>query len=161
MANWRKYVKSSFTEVIPCDTVLPADTDKKRSPLLFNVRPSPHQGVDVRNMQIFVKFVVTKKTAEGWVNIAPGDLITLRNNFGFTLFEDVQLYMNGVLTETAQREYGRLSYLKNLLFCENPQKLESAISELDVDGLVLADAALVRRSVHHFPLPVLQGLALS
>ena len=136
MASWRKHVKSSFTEIVPCDTLLPVDTDKKRTPLLFNVRPSPHQAVDVSRMLLSVKFLVKQKTENGWADIGVNDSITLRNGFGFTLFEDVQLNMNGVLTETAQREYGRISYLKNLLFCGNPQKLESALYFEDAPGYV-------------------------
>lgn len=127
MSNWRRNIKSSFTETVPCDTLLPVDTVNNRGPLSFNVRPAPQHVVDVRNMQLAVKFSVQKKTADGWGNIEANDKITLVNNFGFSLFEDVQLTINGTLAETSQREYARISYLKNLLFATNLKKLESAL----------------------------------
>lgn len=127
-------------EHLPCDSLLPVDTDTNRAPLLFNVRQAPDSVVDLQNIRLLVRFQVKKFTAateteaEKWEGLAPDDKVTLVNNFGHTLFEDVQLTVNGVLMETAQREYGYLAYLKNLLYSTSSSACETELFFHDKPG---------------------------
>jgi hypothetical protein len=156
--NWRDHVTVRSTEIVTCDTNLPVDIGKQRTPLLFHVRPVPNQLVDTKNIRLLVKFRMMKKqpavaAKDGkpakpaeWVGISVGDSIAPHNNFGFGVFEDVHLTVNGALAETAQREYARSSYLKNLLFTDLTEKrmLEGAFFFEDTPGridMVLADNA--------------------
>jgi hypothetical protein len=141
-SNWRDSVKLRSTEVVTCDTPLPVDIGLHRTPLMFNVRPVPQQIIDTKNIRILVKFRVLKKQPatddqpEKWVGITRTDKVCVHNNFGFGIFEDVHLHVNGVLVETAQREYPRTSYIKNLLFKNSSEKrmLQSAMFYEDLPG---------------------------
>jgi hypothetical protein len=126
------------TEIVNCDTPLPIDIDSHRTPLLFNVRPVPNQVIDTKNIRLFVKFRILKKKEGKYVTLDPSDKVSPQNNFGFGLFEDVHLTINGIPTETAQREYARSSYLKNLLFTSASEKrmLEGAWFHEDAQGYV-------------------------
>jgi hypothetical protein len=142
--NWRDAVKMCSTEVVTCDTPLPIDIGMHRTPLMFNVRPVPNQVTDTKNIRILVKFRVlklqpaTELQPEQWVGVTFDDKVSIHNNFGFGLFEDVHLHVNGVLVETAQREYPRTSYIKNLLFKNNTEKrmLQSALFYEDQPGYI-------------------------
>jgi hypothetical protein len=148
--NWRDNVVVRSTEIVTCDTNLPIDIGQQRTPLLFHIRPVPNQLIDTKDIRLLVKFRVLKLqpaapgqaeqpgTPEKWVGIGGLDSICIHNNFGFGVFEDVHLTINGVLAETAQREYGRTSYLKNLLFSNSTEKrmLESAFFYEDTPGQV-------------------------
>jgi hypothetical protein len=142
--NWRDNVTVRSTEIVTCDTNLPIDIGQQRTPLLFNVRPVPNQLIDTKNIRLLVKFRLlklqpaTKETPEKWVGVTTGDGICIHNNFGFALFEDIHLTINGVLAETAQREYARASYLKNLLFanCTEKRMLEGAFFYEDTPGAI-------------------------
>jgi hypothetical protein len=140
--NWRDSIKTSSTEVVNCDTSLPIDIEAHRTPLLFNVRPVSGQVIDVKNIRLWVKFRVLKAKKEGnvkeWVGLRSEDKVALQNNFGFGLFEDVHLNINGVPAENAQREYARSSYLKNLLFATGSEKamLSGALFYEDTPGKI-------------------------
>jgi hypothetical protein len=136
--NWRDSIRMTSTEIVNCDTPMPIDIEKHRTPLLFNIRPVSDQVIDTKNIRLSVKFRLLKKKDNEYVGVENADKVALHNNFGFGLFEDVHLNINGVPAETAQREYGRSSYLKNLLFTDNTEKrmLESALFYEDTPGMV-------------------------
>ena len=46
--NWRDNVTVRSTEIVTCDTNLPIDIGRQRTPLLFNVRPVPNQLIDTK-----------------------------------------------------------------------------------------------------------------
>jgi hypothetical protein len=134
--NWRDTVTNTTVSHIVCDTLLPVDTNVHRNPLNFDVKAIPGQVIDLKNVRINAKFDVKKFVDGEWKALSAVDKVTLYNGFGFSVFEDVHLLVNGVLVETAQREYGRISYLKNLLFSsEREQKsLATALFYEDTPG---------------------------
>jgi hypothetical protein len=136
--NWRDSIRMTSTEIVTCDTPMPIDVDRCRMPLLFNVRPVPNQVIDTKNIRLFVKFRILKNKEGEYVTLDPKDKVSPQNNFGFGLFEDVQLTINGIPTESSQREYARSSYLKNLLFTSASEKrmLEGAWFHEDQQGYV-------------------------
>ena len=127
-------MSSVSIEHVACDTLLPINTDSNRSPLLFNVNSSPNHVVDTRNIKIHCSFVLQKFDKDEWKGLANTDKACVYNNFGFGLFEDVHLCVNGVLVEGGDREYGRSSYLKNLLFSDGSKSLQSALYFEDNPG---------------------------
>ena len=144
--DWRDKLVRIATERITCDTLLPVDSQNNRTPLLFNVRPVPDHVVDLRNVRIHAKFRIQKLVGKEWKSLEnTDDEIAAYNNFGYCVFEDVQLSVNGILVETAQREYGRVSYLKNLLYHSGDKAYEAAFFFNDDPGRmtgVVGNAAL-------------------
>ena len=140
--NWRQRVESTATQVVQCESVLPVDTDSNRNPLVFNIRSAPGLVVDAKNIKL--SFSVTgKKLKEGkWVNLEKDDKVAPYNNFGFSLFEDVQLFMGGTLVETSMREYSRSSYIRNLLFTSEQEQLALESAFLFKDDPVLSDVVI-------------------
>ena len=135
--NWRTNVSSVSVEHVACDTLLPVNTDSNRTPLLFNVSAVPNHVVDISNLKIHCTFCIEKFEEDSWTAVTLTDAnkkICFYNNFGFSLFEDVQLCVNGVLVDDGQREYGRSSYLKNLLFNDGSQSLQTALYFEDNPG---------------------------
>jgi hypothetical protein len=139
--NWRhEKVKQVLTEVIPCSTLLPVDTDTRRTPLIFNVNGAPGQVCDLKNIRISASFKVLQEVTEAgvttWGPIKTGEKIVPINNFGFSLWEDVHLFVNGALVETSQREYNRQALIKNTLFtnAEEQKLLQSAMFYQDQPG---------------------------
>ena len=143
--NWRDSLVRIANERIICDTLLPVDSHSNRTPLLFNVRPVPDHVVDLRNVRLHAKFRLQKLVNKEWKKLEnTDDEVAFYNNFGYSVFEDVHLYINGILAETAQHEYGRVSYLKNLLYHSGDSRYEAALFFNDSPGRmdgVLTDAA--------------------
>lgn len=134
--TWRANISETMTEHIACDTLLPVDTYSKRTPLLFNIRPVPNYVIDLKNVRIFAKFRIFKLENNKWVPLAADkdNEVAYYNNFGYSVFEDAHLSVNGSLVETAQREYGRVNYLKNILYHSDDQSFESALYFKDGPG---------------------------
>ena len=130
--SWRNRITSATTEILPTDTVLPLDNYNNQTPLVFRIRQIPSFGIDTKNIQLQFDFKVQKLANDQWVNIERADKIAPENGFGFTLWSDVHLAIAGSLVESTQ-EYGRISYLKNLLFktVREQHALESAMFFLD------------------------------
>ena len=128
--NWRQHVESTSTQVVQCESVLPVDTESNRNPLVFNIRASPGLVVDTKNIKLAFTVTVKKQVGSEWVDLdEDNDKVALYNNFGFSAFEDVQLFINGTLCETSLREYPRSSFLQNQLFTPEHEQhaLESAM----------------------------------
>ena len=127
--NWRDHVESTAIQPVQCESVLPVDSESKRNPLVFNVRSSPGLVVDAKNIKLLFTINCQKLVDDAWVGLEINDLVALYNNFGFSAFEDVQLFLGGTLCETSMREYTRSSYLRNFLFTSKQEQraLESAM----------------------------------
>lgn len=143
--NWRSTdVSSTDIEVLPCETVLPINTDNNRSPLVFNIRSVNGLVTDTKNIRLKFKYKLeklspaNKDTMATWENVKQADYVVPYTGTGFSLFEDVHVYLNGILTETSQREYARSSYIKSTVFSteDEQHELESAQLYIDRPGLI-------------------------
>ena len=126
--KWRDNITSTAIQSVQCESVLPVDSESNRNPLVFNVRSSPGLVVDAKNIKLLFTVNCKKFVGTKWVKLDMDDKVALYNNFGFSAFEDVQLFLGGTLCETSMREYARSSYIRNLLFTTKQEQraLESA-----------------------------------
>ena len=145
MSNWRDRIESISTQVIQCESVLPVNTDSNRNPVVFHVRATPGLIVDSKNIKLSFNAVVQKKKGDSWEDLKMTDKVCPYQNFGFSVWEDVQLFLGGTLCETSLREYPRTSYLRNMLFTSEREQmsLESALflkdSQIHGDTVLQSD----------------------
>ena len=68
-------------------------------------------------------------------------------NFGFSVWEDVQLFLGGTLCETSLREYARSSYLHNTLFATEREQLSLQSALFLKDSQTLTDDVVQTRKL--------------
>lgn len=130
--NWRNDIVSASTEVINTQTVLPIDSFRNKTPLIFLIRPLENYVLDTKNIALHFDFGVYIEREGAWVGLEPADAVSPLQNFGFSLWQSCSLTVAGVLCENSQ-EYARAAYLKNILFKSHreQQALESALFYFD------------------------------
>lgn len=115
-SNWRQeLVEYVDYETIPVETTLPVNSTSNRTPLTFVIRPITGRVTDVSRIRLLFTYSVQRVTSGAWSAIKSTDKIAPYNGTGFSLFEDLVVNLNGTHVESAQREYCRTSYIKNLL----------------------------------------------
>lgn len=142
--NWRDSIRSFHQDVVATDSLLPVNTGT-RSQIMFRVPALPDQLLDLKATRLHFKFMAKKEVDGIWVDLEDEDEVAVYNNFGMSIFDDIHLLINGTLVETAQREYGRSSYIRNLLYHSGEKELESSWFFEDSPGqmdMVVADMAL-------------------
>ena len=138
-AEWRrKNAKTVETEILKPESVLPVTTGSTgRSPICFNIKGVPNSRVDGNNIFIETTFSIEKYVNSKWVPTVAADLVQPIANTACSIFEDLNVLINGVLVENTQREFAIKTYLQNLLFSSpsDRQKWElAALLALDRPG---------------------------
>lgn len=123
MANtcdWRRQnAKSVETETIKPESFLPVTTGATgRSPICFNIKSVPQSRVDGNNIFVEVSFKIERysKSTSQWVPTTIDSPVCPIANTCCSLFEDLNVTINGVLAESTQRDFAIKAYLQNLLF---------------------------------------------
>lgn len=130
--DWRDGVESRHVEVIKPSSYLPVNTTTNRSPICFSISGVPNLVTDFKNAFLVFTYTVQKwdKTAEipGWVAVKKSDLIAPVNSMGSSMFQNLDVYINGSLAETSQNNYSIVSHFKNVFFTTPTEKrsLEAA-----------------------------------
>ena len=139
--EWRRQnAKCVETEILKPESFLPVTTGTSgRSPICFTIKSVPHSRVDGANIFVETQFVIEKyeKTTKKWTPTDGEDLVIPIANTAQSLFEDLNVSINGVLAENTQRDYTIKAYLQNLLFSTPSDRatwMESGLLALDGAG---------------------------
>ena len=117
-AEWRRNnAKTVETEILKPESILPVTTGSTgRSPICFNIKGVPNSRVDGNNIFVETTFSIEKYNVNRWEATKTGDLVQPIANTAYSIFEDLNVLINGVLVENTQREFVIKTYLQNLLF---------------------------------------------
>lgn len=136
--EWRRQNADSVEiEVIKPESFLPVTTGSTgRSPICFTIKSVPHSRVDGRNIYVETKFLIEKydSKAKKWVPTVKEDKVLPIANTACSIFEDLNVTVNGVLAENTQRDFAIKAYLQNLLFTTPSDRdtvMQSALLALD------------------------------
>ena len=134
--DWRRsHATSVETEIVKPESFLPVTTGASgRSPVCFTIKSIPHSHVDGRNIFIETRFCVEKYESSKWVPITANDLVVPIANTYCSIFEDLNVSINGVIAENSQRDHAIRSYIQNLLFTTEQDRktwLTSGLQALD------------------------------
>ena len=121
-------VDSYFIEYENCQTILPrAD----QTPLVFEIAGRSDQMIDLKNIQMRLKFRLRKKNALGqWVNLAADEHVLPINGFLYTLFEEIRVDLNHRPLDRTFEFNQWQSYLKILLYSPAESKKRELRSAL-------------------------------
>ena len=116
--EWRRNnAKTVDTEILKPESIMPVTTGSTgRSPICFNIKGVPNSRVDGNNIFVETKIAIEKYTDSQWNPTEKTDLVLPIANTACSIFEDLNVYINGVLVENTQREFPIKAYLQNLLF---------------------------------------------
>ena len=134
--EWRRNnAKHVETEILKPESILPVSTGSTgRSPICFNIKGVPNSHVDGNNIYMETTFCIEKYVASTWVPTTKDDLVLPIANTSCSIFEDLNVLINGVLVENTQLEFAIKAYLQNLLFSTEADRLkwdETALLALD------------------------------
>ena len=136
-AEWRRNNALSMeTEIVKPESFLPVTTGASgRSPVCFTIKSIPHSHIDGRNIFIETRFCVEKYASSKWVPITVKDEVVPIANTYCSIFEDLNVSINGVIAENSQRDHAIRSYLQNLLFTTEQDRKTWLVSGLQaLDG---------------------------
>ena len=116
--EWRRNnAKHVETEILKPESILPVSTGSTgRSPICFNIKGVPNSHVDGNNIYMETTFCLEKYRDTVWKPTKRTDLVLPIANSACSIFEDLNVLINGVLVENTQREFAIKAYLQNLLF---------------------------------------------
>ena len=137
-SQWRsQHATSVDTEIIKPESFLPVTTGSTgRSPISFTIKGVPHSRIDGANIFLETEFVIEKfdKTKKDWIQATDKDDVLPIANTYCSMFEDLNISINGVLVENTQRDFTIKAYLQNLLFSTQSDRdtwLQSGLLALD------------------------------
>ena len=138
-ADWRRsHATSVETEIVKPESFLPVTTGASgRSPICFTIKSIPHSHVDGRNIFIETRFAVEKYANSKWGPVGKDDLVVPIANTYCSIFEDLNVSINGVIAENSQRDHAIRSYVQNLLFTTEQDRktwLVSGLQALDTNS---------------------------
>ena len=138
--DWRRSQAISVeTEIVKPESFLPVTTGASgRSPVCFTIKSIPHSHVDGSNIFIETRFCVEKYADSKWGPINVQDLVVPIANTYCSIFEDLNVSINGVIAENSQRDHAIRSYIQNLLFTTEQDRktwLVSGLQALDTKTL--------------------------
>lgn len=134
--EWRRNNATSVeTEILKPESILPVTTGSSgRSPICFNIKGVPNSHVDGSNIYIETTFSIEKYDAPNWVPSTIEETIIPIANTACSLFEDLNVSINGVLVENTQREFTIKCFIQNILYSTPADRLkwdETALFALD------------------------------
>ena len=134
--EWRRNNATSLeTEILKPESILPVTTGSSgRSPICFNIKGVPNSHVDGSNIYIETTFSIEKYDAPNWVPSTREETIIPIANTACSLFEDLNVSINGVLVENTQREFTIKCFIQNLLYSTPADRLkwdETALFAID------------------------------
>ena len=115
--EWRRNnAKTVETEILKPESILPVTTGSTgRSPICFNIKGVPNSRVDGNNIFLETTFCIEKYVDSKWVptvgrsgsgaTAVAGDHVLPIANTACSMFEDLNVLINGVLVENTQREF--------------------------------------------------------
>ena len=137
-SQWRQQKATAVdTEIIKPESYLPVTTGSTgRSPICFTIKGVPHSRIDGGNIFLETAFVFEKfdKTKKEWIPTTDQDNVLPIANTYCSMFEDLNISINGVQVENSQRDFTIKAYLQNLLFSTQPDRdtwLQSGLLALD------------------------------
>ena len=144
--EWRrKNAEMVQTEILKPESYLPVSTGSSgRSPICFTIKSIPHSLIDGKNICIEMAFSLQKyksfnKTKDGkaateetdktdievhkkWVDIDVNDRVMAVANTYCSIFEDLNISINGIMVESSGRDFAIKSYLQNVLFTTEQER---------------------------------------
>ena len=122
--EWRRNnAKTVETEILKPESILPVTTGSTGgSPICFTIKGLPNLRVDGNNIFIETTFSIEKYSGNQWVptelnkeGAAEVRVLPIANT-ACSMFEDLNVLINGVHVENTQREFAIKTYLQNMLF---------------------------------------------